>query len=259
VQLLELDTLHPSPGQPRKVFDDQKLAELADSIRQQGVLVPLLARRGRTGYEIIAGERRYRAARQAGLSRVPVVVVEANDAQAYLMALVENLQRDDLGPLEEAEGYRRLVEEFGLTQEEVATRVGKDRTTVTNALRLLRLPAAVKDAIADGTLSAGHARALLSLPTASLERTSRQVIARALSVRATEALVRKVREGEVEAPGGKTPARKGSEAARTLEDQLSTALATRVKVREESKTSGRIEIAYHSLDELDRLLNVLIR
>jgi ParB family chromosome partitioning protein len=259
VQLLELDTLHPSPGQPRQVFDDQKLAELSDSIKQQGVLVPLLARRARTGYEIIAGERRFRAARQAGLTRVPVVIVEANDQQAYLMALVENLQRDDLGPLEEAEGYRRLVEEFGLTQEEVAARVGKDRSTVTNALRLLRLPALVKDAILDGTLTAGHARALLSLPAGSLERTSRQVIARALSVRATEALVRKVREGETEEQAEKRLARKGSEAARSLEEQLTTALATRVKVREQGHQSGRIEITYHSLDELDRLLNVLIR
>lgn len=250
-----LDAIHPCADQPRKHFNEERLNELAESIRHLGVLQPLLVRVAKSGYEIVLGERRYRAALRLGLARVPVQIVDADDVRAFQMALVENIQREDLGPLEEAEAYRRLVEDFGLKQEQVAQRVGKDRSTVANALRILRLPGPVKEALVDGKLTAGHARALLSLPADQIELVSRQVIAKALSVRATEALVRRLRE----APSSPQPAAKDkSPEVRDLEDRLCRSLGTRVQLRTRSTTAGRIEISYHNLDELDRLLDVLM-
>lgn len=252
-----LDAIHPSPEQPRKHFDDARLDELAESIRHLGVLQPLLVRRAKSGYEIVLGERRFRAARRLGLAKVPVQIVDADDVRAFQMALVENIQREDLGPLEEAEAYRRLVEDFGLKQDQVAKRVGKDRSTVANALRILRLPASVKAALAEGKLTAGHARPLLSLPAERIEQVTRQVIAKALSVRATEALVRRLREGDNE-PRVRQPAKGKSPEVQDLEDQLRRTLGTRVQLKTRSATAGRIEISYHDLDELDRLLNRLM-
>jgi len=250
-----LDAIHPCADQPRKHFDEERLDELAESIRHLGVLQPLLVRVAKSGYEIVLGERRYRAALRLGLARVPVQIVDVDDARAFQMALVENIQREDLGPLEEAEAYRRLVEDFGLKQEQVAQRVGKDRSTVANALRILRLPGPVKEALVDGKLTAGHARSLLSLPADQIELVSRQVIAKALSVRATEALVRRLREAPLSSP----PAVKDkSPEVRDLQDRLCRALGTRVQLRTRSTTAGRIEISYHNLDELDRLLDVLM-
>lgn len=250
----ELDSLHPRPDQPRQHFDEDRLAELADSIRQLGVLQPLLVRAAGSGYEIVLGERRYRAARRAGLERVPVQVVDADDERAFQMALVENIQREDLGPLEEAEAYRRLVDDFGLTQEVVAERVGKDRSTVANALRILKLPRDVKAALAEGQLTAGHARALLSLPRDRIATACRQIISRGLSVRATEAFVRRLREGAPTPKGGPEK----SPELRELEDRLCHSLGTRVLVKSKRGGTGRIEISYHSLEELDRLLDVLL-
>jgi ParB family transcriptional regulator, chromosome partitioning protein len=254
---VELDNLHPSRSQPRRRFADQALTELGESIRAQGVLVPLLVRKARLGYEIIAGERRWRAARLAGVAKVPVVVVDADDSKAYLLALIENLQREDLSPLEEAEGFRRLVEDLGQTQEEVARSVGKDRSTVANALRILKLPVAVRQALDAGELTAGHARALLALPADRIEPISRQVIARGLSVRATEELVRRART----APPDPVRRRRSptTDAARAVASQLSQSLHTRVEVRETGTGRGLIEITYHTLDELDRLLNVMLK
>lgn len=251
----ELDAIHPCVDQPRKHFNEDRLDELAESIRHLGVLQPLMVRKAKSGYEIVLGERRYRAAKRLGLDKVPVQIVDADDVRAFQMALVENIQREDLGPLEEAEAYRRLVEDFGLKQEQVAQRVGKDRSTVANALRILRLPGPVKDALGEGKLTAGHARSLLSLPADRILAVSRQVIAKALSVRATEALVRRLRE----APSSPSPAGKDkSPEVRDLEDRLCRSLGTRVQLRTRSTTAGRIEISYHDLDELDRLLDVLM-
>ncbi len=252
-----LDAIHPNPEQPRKHFDDDRLDELAESIKHLGVLQPLLVRAVDSGYEIVLGERRYRASRRLGLEKVPVQIVDADDVRAFQMALVENIQREDLGPLEEAEAYRRLVEDFGLKQEQVAQRVGKDRSTVSNALRILRLPGPVKTALAEGKITAGHARSLLSLPPERIEVVSRQVIAKALSVRATEALVRKLRETPAEG-GGKKPAAQKSPGVQDLEDRLCRALGTRVQLKTRGTAAGRIEISYHDLDELDRLLDVLM-
>ncbi|MDY0000509.1 MAG: ParB/RepB/Spo0J family partition protein [Polyangia bacterium] len=252
-----LDSIHPNPAQPRKHFDDSSLAELAATLADMGVLQPLLVRRLSSGYELISGERRWRAAKLAGLQRVPVEVLDVDEVQGRLMALVENLQREDLTLLEEAEAYRQLVADHGLTQEEVASRVGKDRSTVANALRILKLPSGVKEALARGLLSPGHARALLGLPEAQIEPMSRKVIRQGLNVRATEKLVKGLREGGSGASKGGNREVRSAEAA-SLEAQLVRALGTRVVLREKKKGQGRIEISYHSYDELNRLLDMLI-
>jgi ParB family chromosome partitioning protein len=265
---IPVEEIHPSPGQPRTTFDDARLAELAASIKTQGIIQPLIVRaRGPEiggGYELIAGERRWRAAQRAGLHEVPAVVRDVAPTQAFEMALVENLQREDLNPLEEAAGYQRLIEEFGYTQEQLSERVGKDRSTVANALRLLRLPESVRALVAEGRLSMGHARALLGLEAASvMEKLARKVVASELSVRRVEELVRRARSngsnGNVgrtpEAPG---PARRASANARDLAMRLTRALGTRVEVVEVGQERGQIAIHYHSLDQLDALLERLL-
>jgi len=252
-----LDAIQPNPGQPRKHFDEAAIAELADTIRDMGVLQALLVRKVDAGYELISGERRWRAARRAGLDKVPVEILDVDEVSARLMALVENLQREDLSLLEEADAYQRLLDDHGLTQEEIAARVGKDRSTVANALRIRKLPAAVKEALAKGLLTGGHARALLGLPPPQIETVSRQVIKQGLNVRATERLVRQLKEARPprrpQRPAAQSPE------ARELEHQLCRTLGTRVQLRESKKGRGRIEIAYHSYDELNRLLDVLLK
>jgi ParB family chromosome partitioning protein len=237
-----------NPYQPREVFEDAGLDELTTSIRDNGVLQPLVVRRVAEGrFQLIAGERRLRAARRAGLERVPIIVREANDGEALELALVENLQRENLNPLEEARAYQRLGDEFGLGQEEIAQRVGKSRSTVTNSLRLLQLPGDVLAQLASGALSAGHARSLLGLPSTQAQAAlARDVVARRLSVRDTEKLVRERAE----------PAPVDVE-QRAVESELARALATRVRLRHNKDGSGRIVIEYYSLDELDGLIERL--
>ncbi len=254
LRTLAIEDVHPSAEQPRKQFDDARLDELAASIRAQGIIQPLVVRqRAAGGYELIAGERRWRAAQRAGLHEVPAVVRDVAPKRAFEMALVENLQREDLNPIEEARGFERLIDEFGYTQEALAARVGKDRSTVANALRLLRLPEGVRGLVTEGRLSMGHARALLGLERAdAIERLARRVIARELSVRQVEALVKRERDG-----GGDKPAAapgKPSASARDLGERLSRALGTRVRVVEEGPGKGHLEISYHSLDQLDAVL-----
>ncbi|MDB4982629.1 MAG: ParB family protein [Myxococcales bacterium] len=254
LRTLSIEDVHPAPGQPRKSFDDARLDELAASIRTQGIIQPLVVRiREGGGYELIAGERRWRAAQRAGLHEVPAVVRDVAGKRAFEMALVENLQREDLNPIEEAQGFARLVEEFGYTQEALAARVGKDRSTVANALRLLRLPDDVRELVVEGRLSMGHARALLGLEAAdAIGRLARRVVARELSVRQVEQLVRRERDGEPNAPAAapKTP----SASARDLAERLTRALATRVKVVEAGPGKGHLEISFHSLDQLDTVI-----
>jgi ParB family chromosome partitioning protein len=267
-----IEEVHPAPDQPRKTFDDARLEELAASIRAQGVIQPLIVRlRPGGGYQLIAGERRWRAAQRAGLHEVPVVVRDVAAAKAFELAMVENLQREDLNPIEEAEGLDRLIRDFGYTQESLATRVGKDRTTVTNSLRLLKLPAGVRGLVIGGRLSMGHARAILGLEalgaggTEAMERLGRQTAARELSVRQVEQQVRREREraaggGDAEAGAStdpESPAR-ASASARDLELRLSRGLATRVRVVEVSPGAGHLEIHYGSLDQLDGLLRRLL-
>jgi ParB family transcriptional regulator, chromosome partitioning protein len=251
-----IEDVHPSPGQPRKRFDDERLDELAASIKAQGIIQPLVVRlREGGGYELIAGERRWRAAQRAGLHEVPAVVRDVAEKRAFEMALVENLQREDLNPIEEAQGFERLIEEFGYTQEALAARVGKDRSTVANALRLLRLPTAVRLLVTEGRLQMGHARALLGLESEeAAERLARRVVARDLSVRQVEALVKHDREG-ARAPAPAKP----SASARDLGERLSRALGTRVRVVETGPGKGHLEVAYHSLDQLDAVLARILR
>jgi ParB family chromosome partitioning protein len=255
---ISVEEIHPSAGQPRTIFDGARLDELAASIKTQGIIQPLIVRlRAGGGYELVAGERRWRAAQRAGLHEVPVVVRDVAPTQAFEMALVENLQREDLNPLEEAAGYERLISEFGYTQEQLSERVGKDRSTVANALRLLRLPAAVRDLLAEGKLSMGQARALLGLETpAAIERLARLAIARALSVRRVEELVRRERAGGKPAPAS-TSAPAPSASARDLGLRLTRTFGTRVEVLEKGAGRGQIAIHYHSLDQLDALLEKL--
>jgi ParB family chromosome partitioning protein len=258
LRMLDIENIHPSTKQPRKHFDDSRLDELAESIRSQGVIQPLVVRvREGGGFELVAGERRWRAAQRAGLHQIPAVVREVAESQAFEMALVENLQREDLNPIEEAEGYQRLVAEFGYTQESLSLRVGKDRSTVANALRLLKLPPSVRTMVIEGRLNMGHARALLGLESDPvIERLARQAASRGLSVRQVEAMVKREREN------GNRPAQQPapvSSAARDLVHRLEQALTVRVKLAESSPKSGRLEIYYTSLDELDAVLAKILR
>jgi ParB family chromosome partitioning protein len=252
LRTIDIENIYPSGHQPRKHFDDARLDELAESIRSQGIIQPLVVRvRPAGGFELIAGERRWRAAQRAGLHQVPAIIREAAELQAFELALVENLQREDLNPIEEAEGYQRLVAEFGYTQESLATRVGKERSTVANALRLLKLPPVVRGMVVEGRLSMGHARALLGLEEdAAIERLARQTASRNLSVRQVEALVRRERGEAAPAP----PPQKDSPANRDLSLRLQRALSARVKLVESGPGKGHIEIHYTTLDELDAIL-----
>jgi ParB family transcriptional regulator, chromosome partitioning protein len=255
---LDVDLLRPNEYQPRLRVDDARLEELAQSIRAHGVIQPIVVRRAGETYEIIAGERRWRAAQQAGLRRVPVVVREGQTESPHdrlELALIENIQREDLNAIEEGIAYRRLADEFALTQDAIATAVGKDRSTVANVLRLLKLPDEVQEEVAAGRLSMGHARALLALTDAAAQRTlARDIIARNLSVRETEGLVKKSVE-----PAPAHPVRTPQPAdvhTRAAEDKLRLQLGTRVRIVRRG-TKGRIEIEFVSEEELIRIYDAL--
>lgn len=249
---IPLVEIRPSPYQPRKRFDDKRLDDLAASIRAQGVLAPVIVRQAPGGYELVAGERRIRAAERAGLERIPAVVREVSNTGMLEVALVENLQREDLNPIEEADVFRRLTEEFGLTQEEVAARVGRDRASVTNTLRLLRLPPQLQEDLIDGTLSAGHGRALVSLENRELQLRAREaVLKRGLSVRATELLVRRLKVAP--AAERRVLLKRPTPDLGRAEEQLRRALATKVRIVRSGRR-GRIEIEFYSEEDLDRLI-----
>lgn len=253
VRTVPIELLRPSPLQPRRRFTDAELDGLAESIRARGVMQPLLVRRAADAgdrYEIIAGERRWRAAQRAGLHELPVIVRPLSDREALEVALIENVQRQDLSPLEEAEGYRRLIDEFGHSQEELANALGKSRSHVANLLRLLGLPEAVRSLLEGGQVSAGHARALLSArdPAAA----AALVVSRGLNVRQTEALVREEAAGRSKA----SAAPREDANARALEHDLSTRLGLHVHVRS-TGAGGVLSIAYSSLDQLDGLIRRL--
>jgi ParB family transcriptional regulator, chromosome partitioning protein len=254
---VEIDRIAPSPFQPRRIFDEAKLQELASSIRNQGIIQPLIVRPKGERFELIAGERRWRAAMKAGLNRVPVVVREASDHDALQLALIENLQREDLNPIEEANGYRRLQEEFHWSQEEMAEKVGKSRPAVANALRLLSLPAEVQQEVVSGNLPAGQARALLGLQSEAVIITAyREVVAKGLSTRETEKLVRNLKLGRRR--------RRESPAVdadlRSLIEDLQRALGTKVRVLPKPRTSkGKIEIEYYTLPDLERIIGSITK
>src|SRR6185436_7367123 len=238
---LDLDLIVPNPRQPRVQIDERRLEELTQSIRVNGVIQPILVRRAGDRYEIVAGERRWRAAQRAGLLKVPVIVRDVPDDQMLQVALIENVQRDDLNPIEEAQAYRRLTDEHQMSQETIATAVGKDRATVANYMRLLRLPVEVRSELSSGTLSMGHARALVSLTDEGAQRRiSREIVAHGLSVRDAEALVRR----EV-SPATPAPPRRTDPNTRAAEERLKVALGTRVSIHRKG-ARGRIDIEFTS-------------
>ena len=254
VTMLPIAKVESYRKQPRKQFDEAALEDLAESIRTHGIIQPLTVRRLSSGYyQIIAGERRWRAARLAGLAEVPVIVIEADDRKAMELALIENLQREDLNPIEEAEGYKVLMEDYNLTQEEAAERVGKSRSNVANVLRLLNLSAPVRALLSEGKLSAGHARALLPLKGAAQEKAARAVVEGELSVRQTEALVKKL-QSPAAAPKESKGA--GVDYAAEAEKELSSRLGRRCHIAP-GKKKGRIELEYYGLDDLNDLLDAL--
>jgi ParB family chromosome partitioning protein len=252
-QELDIDLLAPNPRQPRTDFEEQALEELAQSIRGNGVIQPIVVRPSGDRYEIVAGERRWRAAQRAGLLKVPVAVRQISDANLLQVALIENIQRENLNPIEEAQAYRRLLDDLHLSQEEIAAAVGKDRATVANFVRLLRLPADIRSEVASKSLSMGHARALLALPDETAQRrVAKDVLARGLSVRETEALVKRE---TAPAETAEEPVRTDPN-TRAAEDQLKLALGTRVRISRRRR-GGRIEIEFSSEDELQRLFELL--
>ncbi|MFN2399596.1 MAG: ParB/RepB/Spo0J family partition protein [Gemmatimonadaceae bacterium] len=261
---LPVAQIKPNPFQPRKSFDQNELDELEVSLRSSGLLQPITVRpvRGGLGYELIAGERRLRAATQLGWTEIPAVVKDIDDRTLLTLALVENLQRTDLNPIEEARGYQQLMSEFSLTQQQVAELIGKDRSTVANMLRLLQLPEVVREMLQAGQLTLGHARAILGLADEGrIVSLAREIVARGLTVRDVE---RRARESATitrvtrKSEGGRRLSRATSAEARRIEDELRSRLQTDVKLSMISSDRGRIEVAFYSLDDLDRLLDILL-
>jgi ParB family chromosome partitioning protein len=250
---VDIDLLTPNPQQPRSHLEESRLDQLAQSIRAHGVIQPIVVRKVGDRHEIVAGERRWRAAQRAGLLKVPVTVREIDDDKLLEVALIENIQREDLNPVEEAQAYRRLTDELHLSQEAIASAVGKDRATIANYIRLLRLPAEVRNELASGALSMGHARALLSLPDdAAQRRVGRDIVARGLSVREAETLVRR----EVTPHPPPPPPRRVDPNTRAAEERLKLALGTPAHIIRKGK-GGRIEIEFRDEDELQRIYEAL--
>jgi ParB family chromosome partitioning protein len=255
---LDINAIVPNEHQPRRVFNDNSLRDLALSIKEKGVIQPVIVRKtAEKSFVLIAGERRWRAAKTAGLKKIPVIIKDAAPAEALELALIENIQREDLNPIETAEAFQRLINEFKLTHDELSKKVGKDRATVTNYLRLLKLHPDIKSWIAGGSLSIGHAKALLQIEhaTAQLDA-ARKIIKKGLSVREAEALSKKS-SSATSVSAQKSYTSKDPHIA-SLENNLKQSLGTKVRLIHKGKKGGRIEIEYYSLDELDRLLEILM-
>jgi ParB family transcriptional regulator, chromosome partitioning protein len=258
---LDLDLIEPNNVQPRTVFNDQKLEELAQSIRENGIIQPLLVRNtGRGKYQLVAGERRWRAAQRAGLLRVPCVVRDIPDDKMLELALIENIQRQELNAIEEAQAYKRLIESLGLTQEMVAQRVGRDRTFITNYLRLLRLPEDIQRLVEEEQISMGHARALLGIDDAEIQRKlARRIIEQQLSVREIERLVKQVIAGEEEPKKAEGQTQTATDAnVRFAEDKLRRKLGSKVQIKVNSNNSGKIEIEFYNSEDLNRVFELLM-
>lgn len=255
-QKLKLNLIEPNSEQPRKKFDEESLQELADSIKQYGILQPLIVQKKGNHYEIIAGERRWRAAKLAGVTDVPVLIREYDKQQTMEIALIENVQRADLNPIEEAQAFQQLIQEFHLTQEEIANRVSKNRATITNSMRLLKLDIRVQDMLAEGKISSGHARALLGLEEGERQyQVAAKIIEEKLSVRDVEKLVKMMNRP----PKEKKP-EKGPDIDliyRQVEDKLKSIMGTKVVINQKDKNKGRIEIEYYSQEELERLIELM--
>jgi ParB family transcriptional regulator, chromosome partitioning protein len=255
--LAPIDSIDPNPTQPRSVFQPERLSELADSIRSNGIIQPLIVRRHGDRYQLIAGERRWRAARLAGLDRVPIIVHSLVDNRTLEISLIENIQREDLNPIEIAHAFDRLAREHHLSHEEIARRTGKDRTTVTNTIRLLRLPETVQVLLAERRLSMGHARALLGLQSIEQQQSlAEKIAAQGLSVRQVERTVSRMNEARESDPDPEE--QRLDPNVKAAIDDLERRLGTRVRIVEKSAQRGRIEIEYYSLEDLDRIYGLLV-
>lgn len=253
---LPLRRIEPNRAQPRRAFDETSLQELENSIRVHGVLAPITVRQGDNGYyQIVAGERRWRAARRAGLDTIPAMVIDADERTMMELALIENLQREDLNPVEEALGYRNLMELYGMTQEQIAETVSKSRPAIANALRLLALPEPLLEQLRSGALSAGHARALLSVEDAEgRQALADKIIAEGLSVRQAEELAKKTKKEEKTHPAADPAV---TQAIRELENRASARVGNKVTIRHKSNNKGKVEINYYSVDELEKIIEIL--
>lgn len=258
-QTLNINRIEPNKNQPRKNFDEDALLELADSIKQYGIIEPLVVVKRKGYYELIAGERRWRAARLAGLKEVPVVIKDYDDQQIVEIALIENIQREDLNPIEEALAYDRLIKEFGLKQDKVAEKVSKSRSTITNALRLLKLTEKVQQMLIDDMLTTGHVRALLSIENPDLQyEVAQYIFDKKLSVRETETYVKRVlntKTGPIKEEA--TTTEDISFLYKEIEERLKNVLGTKATIKSKSKDKGKIEIEYYSVDDLDRITQLL--
>ena len=253
ISYININDIKPNEGQPRKTFDEEKIGELADSIQEHGLIQPIVLRKAAKGYEIVAGERRWRACRKAGLKEVPCIIKELTDEENMLIAIIENMQREDLNPIEEAEGLNQMIVTYGLTQAEVSKSVGKSRPYITNVLRLLKLPEEVRALVSDGELSAGHARAIAGVSGKAAQiKIAEKIVKEGLSVRETEKLIK-----ELDAPA--KPAKRKPEKnadVKRVEEDLKAVLGTRVNLAQSGK-KGKIEIEYYSREELERLIELL--
>ncbi len=257
---LEVEKIHPSPSQPRENFEPKALEELANSIRRQGILQPLVVRpisNQERGFQLIAGERRLRAAKIAGLKKVPALVKEVNDQQALALSLIENLQREDLNPVEQAKAYQQLTKDFHLTQQELAELLGKERSTIANTLRLLKLPPEIQKELEKGTITPGHARTLLSLDSSvKIKWLFKKIVEQGLSVREAEREAKKLQEEKAE---GKRRSRPKDVHLRALEQELTNIIGARIRITQSSRGKGKIEIYFQNLEELERLIGFIKR
>jgi ParB family chromosome partitioning protein len=252
--LADIDQIKPNAYQPRKEFDEDGIDELASSIKEKGIIQPLVGRKIGDSYEIIAGERRWRAAQKAGLKKIPIILKDASDSEILELALIENLQREDLNPIDEAIAYEQLIGDFGLTHEEISKRIGKDRSTITNQIRLLKLPERVKQAIKEGEISAGHARAILSIESQSKALEILDIIRRnKLSVRQTEKLV----QGLIKEPGADKKQNYIDPFLNNITEELKKVLGTQIRIIDRNG-KGKIEIEYYSIDDLERIIEALM-
>lgn len=255
---IDINKIEPNASQPRKKFNEDTLQELADSIKQHGLIEPLIVQESKNGfYEIIAGERRWRASRIAGVKQVPVVIKEYSSREVVEIALIENIQREDLNPIEEANAYKRLIEEFELKQDEVAESVGKSRTAITNFLRLLKLDERVQEMLVDEKIKNGHARALISLPKEQQYDAAIKVFDENLSARETESYVKKLLKGDNDTKPKKQSLENQAEFAQ-LEEQMKQVIGSKVLINRKNNDKGKIEIEYYSKDELDRIVEMLM-
>ena len=258
---IDINDIRPNSAQPRTVFDEEKLKELADSIKANGVIQPLLVREGKKGYELVAGERRWRASRIAGLRTIPCIIRDFDDRQNAIVAIIENMQREDLNPIEEAIGLKSMTEKYGFTQEQVSASLGRSRTYITNSIRLLKLPPEIQEYVSSGQMSAAHGRTIINIPDAKKQKEiADKIIRNDLSVRATEKLAERVKdELRPERKRRKTPAAEAPQGKSAdvlaVENELMTLTGTKVNISGESK--GKLEFEFYSIEELNRLIDII--